>query len=259
MTPESTFYDDLSSYYHLIFDDWESSMTRQGAAIAGLIQDELGERHPSTIRILDAASGIGTQTIPLALRGFQLVARDLSAGAIGRLRREMAHRGLPIDAAPADMRLTRVNVSGDFDVVLAFDNSVPHLLTDAEILSAFRQFRSVLRPGGMFIGSVRDYDKVRRGIPEIHHYRPRNQGEDTLHLRQEWSWYDPHRYEVTFVVNREGPGGPTSVLRTVARYYAISTGRLLELMTEAGFSDCRRIDGIVYQPVLVGRRPAGLP
>jgi glycine/sarcosine N-methyltransferase len=255
MTPENTFYDDLSSYYHLIFDDWESSMTRQGSAIAGLIQDELREEDPADVRILDVASGIGTQTIPLALRGFRLVARDLSPGAIDRLRLEMADRGLPIDAAPADMRHTRAKVTGDFDVVMAFDNSVPHLLTDEEILAAFGQFRSVLRPGGVFICSVRDYEQVRRGVSDTHSYGSRNQGTDVLHLRQEWSWYDPVRYEVTFVVDREGPSGITTVLRTVSRYYAISTGRLLELMTEAGFSDCRRVDGIIYQPVLIGRKP----
>jgi hypothetical protein len=41
-----------------------------------------------------------------------------------------------------------------------------------------------------------------------------------------------------------------------SRYYAISTGKLCELMQEAGFHDVRRLDGVFYQPVLVGTRVA---
>ncbi len=31
------FYDDLSSYYHQIFEDWDASMARQGETLAQLI------------------------------------------------------------------------------------------------------------------------------------------------------------------------------------------------------------------------------
>jgi hypothetical protein len=36
--------------------------------------------------------------------------------------------------------------------------------------------------------------------------------------------------------------------------YAIGTGRLLELMRQAGFASVERLDGRFYQPVLVGSR-----
>ncbi|MEM7344209.1 MAG: hypothetical protein AAF485_08190 [Chloroflexota bacterium] len=45
----------------------------------------------------------------------------------------------------------------------------------------------------------------------------------------------------------------TNVMR--AHYYAISTTRLLALLSEAGFADVKRLDGVFYQPVLVGTRP----
>jgi len=44
-----------------------------------------------------------------------------------------------------------------------------------------------------------------------------------------------------------------TVLEAVTRYFAVSIARLLALMREAGFTDCRRLDEIMYQPVLVGR------
>ena len=39
-----------------------------------------------------------------------------------------------------------------------------------------------------------------------------------------------------------------------SKYYAIGTGRLLELMRRAGFASVERLDGQFYQPVLVGSR-----
>jgi len=38
MLDTKQFYDDLSSYYHLIFEDWDASMARQGDALVQLIE-----------------------------------------------------------------------------------------------------------------------------------------------------------------------------------------------------------------------------
>ena len=62
MIETQQFYDDLASYYHLIFEDWDASMARQGDALVGLIKAELGQFHSADVRVLDAACGIGTQT-----------------------------------------------------------------------------------------------------------------------------------------------------------------------------------------------------
>lgn len=250
------FYDDLASYYHLIFEDWDASMARQGDALANLIGEELAQSPPLDARVLDAACGIGTQALPLAARGFRLVARDLSPAAVARLQSEADARQLVVDAAVADMRQVGSSVSGSFDVVLAFDNSVPNLLNNDDLLTAFHEFLNVLRPGGVFLCSVRDYDKVQRGEHAIHVYGTRQHRGEKFQLRQEWSWDDPMHYQATFIIDRETPNGSARELCAVSRFYAISTGQLLELMHEAGFLDCRRIDETIYQPILTGRRAA---
>ena len=255
MADTKQFYDDLAPYYHLIFENWDASMARQGDALVGLIGAELAQPQPLGARILDAACGIGTQTLPLAVRGFRLVARDLSPAAVVRLQREADARGLVIDAAVADMRQVGSSVVGSFDVVLAFDNSVSHLLTDDDLRGAFREFLGVLRPGGVFLCSVRDYDKVQRGEPVTHSYGAREHDGERFQLRQEWSWDDPMHYRATFIVDRETPNGTARELCITSRFYAVSTARLLELMREAGFQYCRRIEETIYQPILTGRRP----
>jgi glycine/sarcosine N-methyltransferase len=96
-----------------------------------------------------------------AARGFRVVASDLSPAAVSRLQQEADTRQLVVNAAVADMRQVTATVSESFDIVLAFDNSVPHLLNDDDLCIAFREFLKVLRPGGVFVCSVRDYDKIK--------------------------------------------------------------------------------------------------
>ena len=231
-------------------------MARQGDALVGLIEAELAQSQPLGARILDAACGIGTQTLPLAARGFRLVARDLSPAAVARLQREASARRLLVDAAVANMRQVGSSLVGSFDVVLAFDNSVAHLLTDDDLRAAFRQFLGALRPGGVFLCSVRDYDKVQRGEPATHSYGVREHHGERFRLRQEWSWDDLMHYRATFIIDRETPDGTVRELCIRSQFYAVPTERLLQLMRESGFQGCRRIDQTIYQPILAGRRAA---
>jgi SAM-dependent methyltransferase len=248
------FYDALAPYYDLVFESWDASMARQGTALLALVEQELRPAGPRrALRILDAACGIGTQALALAAFGFHVTARDVSPGAITRLRHEVDARGLTIDAAVADMRAVAQTASGPFDVVLAFDNAVPHLLSDADIALAFRQFHTVLRPGGLFLCSVRDYDNVARGVPVTFEYGERRRAGEVFRPRQEWTWDGTTHYRVAFIIDRDGPPAPTTVLRTVTRYYAVSVTRLLELMARSGFVSCRRLDETIYQPILLGR------
>jgi len=249
------FYDELASYYDLIFTDWNTSMKRQGEAIFALLTRCLPDCGGS-ICVLDASAGIGTQSLPLAMLGCRVLSRDLSPASIERLGHEAARRSLCIDAAVADMRTVNRTVESPVDAVLAFDNSVPHLQSDDDILAAFRSFHAALRPGGVCLLSVRDYEKVAREGDTVHPYGVRwREGVRYLPL-QAWHWIDSEHYETTFYIIVDDPKEPR-VLRSTARYYAVPIPRLLELLERAGFEECERLDDVLYQPVLVGRRRVG--
>lgn len=248
-----SFYDDLAAHYDLIFEDWDASMERQGKAIMALLTRYLpGCAGP--IRLVDAAAGIGTQSLPLAKLGCRVSSRDVSAKSVERLRREASDRALAIEAALADMRTVNLTIEEPVDAVLAFDNAVPHLLSDGEILQAFRSFFQALRPGGVCLLSVRDYGEIKRGADAIHPYGIRWRGGIRCLPLQAWRWLDSDHYEMAFYLIVDDPTAPR-VMRTTARYYAVEIPLLLDLLTRAGFADCQRLDNVFYQPVLVGRRP----
>lgn len=251
-SPED-FYDALAPFYHLIFPDWDASVARQAAALDQVIRAELGDTEGRTV--LDVACGIGTQALGLAALGYEVTASDLSAGAVTRLRDEAARRGLPIEAAVADMRDAWDVHGRAFDVVLCADNSLPHLLTDGEIVDALRGFRRCTAPGGICLVSIRDYDTIDLRTARMHPHGVREEDGARWVLFQVWDARPPLYETSMYVVEDRGGDVRTRVMR--ATYYALSVTRLMELMADAGFTDVRRLDDAFYQPLIVARRPAG--
>ena len=250
MPSTEAFYDDLAPFYHLIYPDWEASVAWQGAALDAVIRAE----RPDARTVLDAAAGIGTQALGLAALGYEVTASDLSSGAVRRLRDEAARRGLAIDAKPADMRAAWDAHGRAFDVVLCADNALPHLLTDADILQALREFRRCTAPGGICLVSVRDYDAIDLQAQRLHPHGFREADGARWILFQLW---DPHPplYDTTMYVVEDRAGDVhTHTMRST--YYALPLPRLMELMREAGFGGVRRLDGAFYQPLVIGRNPS---
>src|SRR3954468_608797 len=165
------FYDRLVALSDLIFPNWSASSERRAGQLAGIIHDRWGTGVGS---ILDVACGIGTQAIGLARRGFAVTASDLSAGAAGRARVGASRRGVEIGFSVCDMRMAHDHHDRQFDVVIACDNSVPHLLNDDDILHALQQMHGCTRPGGGCLITVRDYDREERGTGLVKPYGVRD-------------------------------------------------------------------------------------
>jgi SAM-dependent methyltransferase len=248
----ASFYDQLAPFYHLLYADWENSIAKQGAAL-----DQLLREHGVAIGdpMLDAACGIGTQTIGLLQRGHSLHASDLSAGAVDRLRRELSSRGLDAPVRVDDLRTLKTTPDSSMAAVLACDNSIPHLVSDAEILQAFASCYRCLRPGGVAVFSVRDYAAIPRISPDVRPYGFRREAGSGFLAVQVWEW-DGDQYDLNLYLTSESSDGrcTTQVLRS--RYYAVSIDHLFELLKQAGFVNVQRVDDALFQPVLVAQRPA---
>jgi SAM-dependent methyltransferase len=250
------FYERLTPFYHLIHQDWDASVRRQGERLAELIETHW----PGSDTVLDVSCGIGTQAIGLALQGCAVTASDLCAAEVARATREAGRRGAHVAFSVCDMREAFAHHGPGFDVVISCDNSLPHLLGDDELLRALRQMVACTRVGGGCLVTLRDYDAEPRGTNLLKPYGVRIENGHRHLMFQVWDFSDNgtgDHYELSlfFVVENLASGAvETHVMRS--RYYAVSTRRLCELMCEAGLADVKRLDGVFYQPVLFGTRSA---
>jgi SAM-dependent methyltransferase len=246
------FYDQLTPFYHLVYEDWNASVRRQGEQLSSLIDTEW----PGRRKLLDVSCGIGTQAIALAKRGYLVTASDLCATEIDRARLEASKRGVNIAFSVCDMRQAHVHHGSGFDIVISCDNALPHLLTDQDLLIALKEMLACLSVGGGCIVTVRDYEREERGKNLVKPYGTRTENGKRYLLFQVWD-FDGEHYDMTFFFVEEDLA--TREVRTHAmrsRYYAVSTSKLCDLMRETGFRNVRRIDGAFFQPVLVGTKAA---
>jgi SAM-dependent methyltransferase len=244
-----SFYDQLSPYYKYIFQDWNTSVERHAAVLDGVIREYFGNHVRS---ILDAACGIGTQTIGLTQKGYQLTAADISKGEIEKASQEAAQQNLDITFQVADMRNLQQLFQSRFDLVIACDNALPHLLSDDEIRQAFEQFCQVTSESGGCIISVRDYDAMERGCRRLYPRQVHETPEGKIVVFDCWD-FDGDFYDITmYIVEDTGqPTANTHVIRG-GRYYCVSISKLETLMKEAGFKTVITLKERFFQPLLIG-------
>jgi SAM-dependent methyltransferase len=245
------FYDELAPLYHLVYENWEASVARQGTELASLIGEHWGA---SARTVLDAAVGIGTQALGLLALGFRVTGSDLSHAAVQRARREAGARHVPLACLVADFRALPIRTAS-VDVVIVCDNALPHLATPRDIETALGECFRCARPGGGCVVSMRDYGPPPPpGTIEVRPYGERTWAGRRYRLRQVWSWRGP-RYDVSLEITpSDGAEECVAILKT--SYLAIAVTQVAELMTAVGFQGVRRADDRFFQPVLVGTRPA---
>ncbi len=251
-TDTAGFYDELAEHYHLIFEDWSRSIERQAAVLGPLLENTVAR---APLKILDCACGIGTQAIGIARRGHTVVATDLSPAAVRRAAREARRLGLDIKFHVADMRDLSALPESHFDAVLVGDNSLPHLLSDDDLGRALENISIRLKPGGLLLATIRDYDSL---LPT----RPSFQGptfyfENGIRriVHQVWDWddnqYDVHLY-LTWI--------SASVWTTKhygARYRAITRAELRQCLESHGFKEIEWLmpeATTFYQPIVLAHK-----
>jgi ubiquinone/menaquinone biosynthesis C-methylase UbiE len=116
------------------------------AQVMGKLRKALGEEPGVFERGLEIGAGTGYFTLNLMLAGVlrEAVATDISPGMLSALSESAADMGLAVDTEVCEAS-TLPFEDASFDLV--FGHAVLHHLPD--LPGAFREFRRVLRPGGM--------------------------------------------------------------------------------------------------------------
>lgn len=250
----AAFYDGLAADYHLIFEDWDAAIDRQGKLLDRLLRER---GMPTPARVLDCACGIGTQALGLARCGHVVLGSDASVAAVARARVEAAKRGLDVAFTVADMRTLAGLERAAFDAVVCADNALPHLLSDAELHAATGAIAACLKPGGLFLGSIRDYDSAllerRTAVPP----RFLDQGGPHRIVHQVWEWLDEERYRLHLYRTLESASGWVS-RHYDALYRALSRAALASAIAATGLAEIVWLmpnESGYYQPIVLARKP----
>ena len=251
LTDIKNFYNNLMDYFHLIFEDYDKSMDEHASVIDNLIKLENKDRNFS---ILDCACGIGRQSLGLSKLGYNVTGSDLSGTAIKRANEEAEKRKLSAKFFEADFCNLDKAFSQKFDIVIAIDNPLPHMLQDGDFLSALKSIYERLNENGILISSLRDYDELIKTKPKCSEPRIVHSNGGKLIAFQVWDWKD-NIYDFTEYIifdNKE-----LKTYKFPCTYRAYQRSEITKLSESAGFQNIKWLmpkETFFHQPIFIVRK-----
>lgn len=246
-----TFYDNMAGHYDKLFLDWNATMHEQAGILEKLFADCGFDK---TARILDCACGIGTQAIGLAALGYSVTASDISDGELAEAAVRAERNGVKIRFEHADFCSLSDTFSGQFDILIAMDNALPHMLTRESLESAVRSITGQIRQGGIFVASIRDYDSLLAEKPPYSPPYIHKTGKGRRVSFQTWVWSGENYQLTQYIIDDEDA---LQISKFECEYRATRREELTSLFKSAG---CRDVvwkfpeETGFYQPILVARK-----
>jgi len=167
-----------------------------------------------------------------------------------------------------------VTISEFFDVVVCCDNALAHCLGEPDLPAAMKQMRGRLKPDGLLLASIRDYDRLLArgpfdavfdpGLPGLHGSddpaRPRgtmpkvfDDAEGRRIAFQVWDWAEDGRSYVVHKFFVQESAGEYRTSHHASRFRALRRAEVDDALQAAGFRDIRwhfPSDSGFYQPVV---------
>ena len=243
-----TFYDSMASQYDKFYQDWNAATREEAVFLDGIFQRKGFDR---SARVLDCACGIGTQAIGLAALGYNVTASDISAGEIEEGKKRAAENRVSLRFEQADFRALSDVFAGQFDIVIAMDNALPHMLTAEDLEKAVSSITERMRDGGLFVASIRDYDLMLQEKPAFSAPYVHKTEKGQRVLFQTWDWAGDNYRFIQYIIDDEET---TQVSRFACEYRATRREELTRLLADAG---CREVvwempeETGFYQPIVL--------
>ena len=246
-----TFYDKMAASYDKLFHDWEASVKEQALIIDNIFRQNGFENSAS---VLDCACGIGTQSIGLASLGYSVTGSDISEAELCEAKKRAGKNNVNIRFEKADFCALEDTFCELFDIVIAMDNALPHMLSEDVLKTAVLSISKRIKKGGMFVASIRDYDalimdKPPYSPPYIH---KTEKGKKVSF--QTWDWEgDCYRLTQYIIADEE----KTNAEKFECKYRAVQRAELTRLFISCGFKSAvwKFPDETgYYQPVMVARK-----
>ena len=246
-----TFYDTLASQYDKLFLDWQATTQEQAAILDRIF---LNNGFDKTANILDCACGIGTQAIGLASMGYKVTGSDISDGEIAEAKKRAAKNNVSVRLEHADFCSLSDTFTEQFDIVIAMDNALPHMLTGDDLASAIKSIVNQTKNGGMFVASIRDYDALLMDKPP---YSPPYIHKTARGQRvsfQTWTWEGDNYKLIQYIIDDEDT---LQVSKFECAYRATRRQEMTDLLIANG---CSKVTWMFpeetgfYQPIVVAKK-----
>lgn len=251
MNITQTFYNNLATKYDKLFLDWQGTIREQADILDKIFKNN---GFDNTARILDCACGIGTQAIGIATLGYSVTASDISEGELVEAERRAKENGVKICFKKADFCALSDTFSEKFDIIIAMDNALPHMLTRDDLKKAIESIVGQIEKNGIFVASIRDYDSLLLDKPP---YSPPYIHKEDKGQRvsfQTWDW-DEDNYKLTqYIIEDEDT---LEVSKFQCEYRATRREEMTELLLSCG---CSKVEWKFpeetgfYQPIVVARK-----
>lgn len=245
------FYDNMASHYEKLFLDWQATTREQALILDRIFQSNGFDR---TFRILDCACGIGTQAIGLAAIGYHVTGSDISDGEIAEARLRAERNEVNVRFEHADFRSLSDTFSDKFDIVIAMDNALPHMLTTEDLRSAIKSIANQITDGGIFVASIRDYDTILVDKPSYSPpYIHKTESGQRVSF-QTWSWHGDNYRLIQYIIE---DAASLHVSKFECEYRATRREELTNLLMENGCSHVQWLypaETGFYQPIVVARK-----
>lgn len=246
-----TFYDNLATQYDKLFLDWQETTKEQAAILDNLFQ---AGGFDKSAKILDCACGIGTQAIGLAAIGYDVTASDISTEELREAKVRAAKNEVSIRFEHADFCALQEVLSEKFDIVIAMDNALPHMLTKDALETAVKSIVEQVKPGGIFVASIRDYDELLKSKPPYSPpYIHKTENGQRVSF-QTWEWNDENYKLIQYIIDDQQEA---HVSKFECEYRATSREELTELLLAHGCSEVSwkfPEETGFYQPIVVARK-----
>jgi len=251
MSITQTFYNNLATQYDKLFLDWQAT-TREQAELLDKIFKSNGFDLVSNV--LDCACGIGTQSIGLAALGYQVTASDISDGALAEAAKRAKENNVKICFKQADFCTLSDKFTEKFDIVIAMDNALPHMLSGSDLENAVKSITNQIAENGIFVASIRDYDSL---LTEKPPYSPPYIHKTDKGQRvsfQTWEWNGDNYKLTQYIVDDEDT---LQISKFECEYRATRREEMTKLLHVHGCSTVEwkfPEETGFYQPIVVARK-----
>lgn len=220
------FYEELSAEYD-VMTQFEARYEKEKGFFEDLVKEY------SLRKVLDAGCGTGFHSLFLAKLGLEVTGIDSSSKMLEKAMENALAHNVKARFHQSTFQNVSMCLEERFDAVFCMGNSLPHLLTEGEIILSLKNFYSLLSENGILVIQNLNYDRIMKSKERIVNIKKRY---GKIFLR----FYDFGESSIRFnilILNENQKGFSHKLISTDLR--PLYHDELLEWLDWAGFQNSK--------------------